>query len=133
MFLFSKLHLAKLSARARRAHIDTTCTRYNHYMFETMCCCIRYAVAVNPSTVAMFEAGLFPPFQTMLEEEVGIRGHPHPCAALALSLSLCFHFSRSLATDLKEHPGHNHCKAKDGRANRHPAPRSHTHALSLHT
>jgi exportin-2 (importin alpha re-exporter) len=43
--------------------------KFNHYLFETICCLIRFVCKVNPSAVDSFEAALFPPFQTMLSME----------------------------------------------------------------
>lgn len=41
---------------------------FYHYMFEAMCCAIRYGISSNP--VSMFEEMLFPSFQIMLTGEV---------------------------------------------------------------
>jgi len=47
--------------------------RFNHYMFESMSCAVRFTCEANPATVANFEQFLFPPFETMLTiNDVGI-------------------------------------------------------------
>jgi exportin-2 (importin alpha re-exporter) len=43
---------------------------FNHYMFETLCLCIRIICKQNPGAVEQFEAGLFPVFQGILQQDV---------------------------------------------------------------
>lgn len=43
---------------------------FNHYMFETLCLCIRILCKQNPASVEQFEAHLFPVFQGILQQDV---------------------------------------------------------------
>jgi len=43
---------------------------FNHYMFESLCLCIRIMCRSNPAAVEQFEGALFPLFQGMLQHDV---------------------------------------------------------------
>jgi exportin-2 (importin alpha re-exporter) len=43
---------------------------FNHYMFESLCLCIRIMCRVSPESVSQFEAFLFPVFQNILAGDV---------------------------------------------------------------
>lgn len=44
--------------------------KFNHYAFEAVSGLVRFVVAANPSSLAEFEAALFPPFQYILQQDV---------------------------------------------------------------
>ncbi|CAL8104219.1 unnamed protein product [Calicophoron daubneyi] len=43
---------------------------FNHYLFETICLCIRITCATDPNSVVHFEAAFFPLFQEILQNDV---------------------------------------------------------------
>ena len=43
---------------------------FNHFLFESICIVISTACKLNPSAISTFEDGLFPPFQTILQQDV---------------------------------------------------------------
>ena len=64
-----------LSAKMLQLATNPGKARFNHYMFESMSCAVRFTCEAQPGVVANFEQALFPPFETMLTvNEVGIPG-----------------------------------------------------------
>ncbi|CAH1774646.1 unnamed protein product [Owenia fusiformis] len=43
---------------------------FNHYLFESLCVCIRNTCKASPEAVTSFEQNLFPPFQEILQQDV---------------------------------------------------------------
>jgi len=43
---------------------------FNHFLFESICIVISTACKLNPAAISTFEDGLFPPFQTILQQDV---------------------------------------------------------------
>lgn len=62
--------------------------RFNHYLFETLSCLIRYVCKVNPGATDSFEQALFPPFQTMLSMETCQEFGPYCFQILAQLLEI---------------------------------------------
>ncbi|TPP63258.1 Exportin-2 [Fasciola gigantica] len=59
-----------LLSRLTQVVKNPTKPNFNHYLFETICLCIRNTCAVDPSSVGLFEAALFPIFQDILQNDV---------------------------------------------------------------
>jgi len=43
---------------------------FNHFLFESICIVISTACKLSPTAISTFEDGLFPPFQTILQQDV---------------------------------------------------------------
>ena len=43
---------------------------FNHYLFEALCLSIKITCRASPEAAATFEAGLFPPFEQILQQDV---------------------------------------------------------------
>ncbi|KAA0184353.1 Exportin-2 [Fasciolopsis buskii] len=59
-----------LLSRLTQVVKNPTKPNFNHYLFETICLCIRNTCAADPSSVGLFEAALFPIFQDILQNDV---------------------------------------------------------------
>lgn len=48
---------------------------FNHYLFESICICIRNTCKEDKAKVSVFEANLFPPFTEILQQDVTGRAY----------------------------------------------------------
>lgn len=62
--------------------------KFNHYLFETLSCLIRFVCKANPAATDSFEGALFPPFQTMLGMDTCQEFGPYCFQILAQLLEL---------------------------------------------
>lgn len=60
----------KLTAKLIAVSKNPSKPHFNHYLFEAMCVSIRTTCKENKAAVDSFEAGLFPPFQEILQNDV---------------------------------------------------------------
>ena len=44
--------------------------QFNHFLFESLCLCVRLTCAADPSSIAHFEAALFMIFQEILQQDI---------------------------------------------------------------
>ncbi|BGP55866.1 hypothetical protein JCM8202_002291 [Rhodotorula sphaerocarpa] len=44
--------------------------KFNHFTFESISALVRFVTAAEPSSLAAFESALFPPFQTILSQDI---------------------------------------------------------------
>eukprot|EP00457_Paulinella_chromatophora_P000950 gb/GEZN01000952.1/.p1 GENE.gb/GEZN01000952.1/~~gb/GEZN01000952.1/.p1 ORF type:complete len:1035 (+),score=156.51 gb/GEZN01000952.1/:38-3142(+) len=61
---------------------------FNHFVFETQACIIKYMCKANPASVANFEREIFPPFQIMLGMETCQEFGPYVFQILAQMLEI---------------------------------------------
>lgn len=80
--LFKELveKLAAVSQNPSKPH-------FNHYLFESICCIIRYSCKVQPKTVEQFETKLFPIIESILVRDVS-EFLPYVFQTLSLLLEL---------------------------------------------
>eukprot|EP00055_Hartaetosiga_balthica_P015322 m.89700 g.89700 ORF g.89700 m.89700 type:complete len:956 (+) comp8838_c0_seq2:127-2994(+) len=64
------LIIEKLSEKLLQIAKNPGNARFTHYLFESLGCAIRFSCGENVSLVESFEEALFPPFQTLIENEI---------------------------------------------------------------
>lgn len=62
--------VTKLTEKLLQVSKNPSKPHFNHYLFETFCITIKITCQANRDAVATFEAGLFPPFQEILQQDV---------------------------------------------------------------
>eukprot|EP00054_Salpingoeca_dolichothecata_P005032 m.32842 g.32842 ORF g.32842 m.32842 type:complete len:972 (-) comp15079_c0_seq1:180-3095(-) len=62
--------ITKLSEIMEEVSKNPSKPKFNHFIFETFGCTIRYTLATDASLVSSFEDALFPPFQEILTKDV---------------------------------------------------------------
>lgn len=67
---YSETLLKELSAKLAQVSQNPTKPHFNHYLFESICCIIRYSCKVNPKAIDKFESALFPIIESILVRDV---------------------------------------------------------------
>jgi len=67
---YSETLLKELSAKLALVSENPTKPHFNHYLFESICCIIRFSCRVNPKQVENLESSLFPIIEKILVKDV---------------------------------------------------------------
>ena len=67
---YSETLLKELSAKLALVSENPTKPHFNHYLFESICCVIRFSCRVNPKEVEKLESSLFPIIERILVKDV---------------------------------------------------------------
>ena len=67
---YSETLLKELSAKLALVSENPTKPHFNHYLFECICCIIRFSCRVNPKQVENLESSLFPIIEKILVKDV---------------------------------------------------------------
>lgn len=68
--LYSETLLRELSSKLALVSQNPSKPHFNHYLFESICCVIRFSCRVNASATESFEAALFPIIESILVRDV---------------------------------------------------------------
>ena len=67
---YSETLLKELAAKLALVSQNPSKPHFNHYLFESICCIIRYSCKSSPEVVGKFEAALFPLIENILMRDV---------------------------------------------------------------
>ena len=67
---YSEILLKELSEKLAQVSQNPSKPHFNHYLFEAICCIIRYSCKVDPKAVEKFESSLFPTIGNILNRDV---------------------------------------------------------------
>ncbi len=67
---YSETLLKELSAKLALVSQNPSKPHFNHYLFESICCVIRFSCKVDPQSVEKFESSLFPIIESILVRDV---------------------------------------------------------------
>ena len=67
---YSETLLKELTAKLALVSQNPSKPHFNHYLFESICCIIRYSCKSSPDVVGRFEEALFPLIETILVRDV---------------------------------------------------------------
>ena len=84
---YSETLLKELSAKLALVSENPTKPHFNHYLFESICCIIRFSCRVNPKQVENLESSLFPIIEKILVKDV-IEFLPYLFQILSLLIEL---------------------------------------------
>ena len=67
---YSATLLQELSTKLAQVSQNPSKPHFNHYLFESICCVVRFSCRVDPSATAKFEGALFPIVESILVRDV---------------------------------------------------------------
>ena len=67
---YSETLLKELTAKLALVSQNPSKPHFNHYLFESICCIVRYSCKINPQMATKFEEALFPLVESILVRDV---------------------------------------------------------------
>lgn len=67
---YSETLLKELSAKLNLVSQNPSKPHFNHYLFESICCIIRFSCKADPKSIERFESSLFPIIESILVRDV---------------------------------------------------------------